>query len=228
MCAEIVHARFRREGDLKHANAVTSRVSSSPALGSALLPKRPNLYSLSNVENSLPEMARSVIVVDIIHHVRESLWMSEKLSEEWSKLIHRMGREREDRIIGGETKLTVTAIFLIDGNWKVFKEHREIIGKPLRQEEIEEVEKMLRCKDPRYGFATYICLGYGTQKIIGFSCNGRLCTYCGYRHAREYAERLADRLLDLPYRFFTFTIPAGLRSPVNQNAELLKVNTRPD
>ncbi|MFC1718688.1 hypothetical protein ACFL6S_33860 [Candidatus Poribacteria bacterium] len=30
-------------------------------------------------------------------------------------------------------------------NWKFFKEHREIIGKPLRQEEIEEAEKMLRC-----------------------------------------------------------------------------------
>ncbi len=101
--------------------------------------------------------------------------------------------------------------------------NRDIIGKPLRQEEIEEVEKMLRCKDPRYGFATYVCLGCGTQKIIGFSCNGRLCTYCGYRHAREYAAKLADRLLDLPYRFFTFTIPAGLRSLVNQNAELLKV-----
>ncbi len=43
-------------------------------------------------------------------------------------------------------KLTVAAIFLIDDNWKVFREHREIIGKPLRQEEIEEVEKMLRCK----------------------------------------------------------------------------------
>ncbi len=27
--------------------------------------------------------------------------MPEKLSEEWSKLIHRMGREREARIIGG-------------------------------------------------------------------------------------------------------------------------------
>ena len=67
--------------------------------------------------------------------------MSEKLSEEWSKLIHRMGREREDRIISGETKLTVTQIFLMDENWKVFREHREIIGKPLRHEEIEEVEK---------------------------------------------------------------------------------------
>jgi len=149
--------------------------------------------------------------------------MPEKLSEEYSKIIYWMGQEREDKIISGKTKLTVATIFLIDDNWKVFKEYRDIIGKPLRQEEIDEVEKMLRCKDPRYGFATYLCLNCGRQKIIGFSCNGRLCTYCGYRHARKYAEKLADNLLDLPYRFFTFTIPAGLRSLVNQNAELLKI-----
>jgi hypothetical protein len=32
--------------------------------------------------------------------------MATKLSENMSKLIHRMGREREDRLIGGEMKLT--------------------------------------------------------------------------------------------------------------------------
>ena len=77
--------------------------------------------------------------------------MAPKLSENMGKLIHRMGQEREDRIISGKTNLTVAAIFLIDDNWKVFKEYRNITGRPLRPEEIEEVEKMLRCKDPRYG-----------------------------------------------------------------------------
>ena len=72
--------------------------------------------------------------------------MIAKLSENMSKLIHRMGKEREDKIISGKTKLTVAAIFLIDNNWRIFKEYRDIIGKPLRPEEIEEVEKMLRCK----------------------------------------------------------------------------------
>lgn len=28
--------------------------------------------------------------------------------------------------------------------------------------------------------------------IINFSCNCRLCTYCGYRRAREYAAKLGD------------------------------------
>jgi hypothetical protein len=40
--------------------------------------------------------------------------MAQRLSGELSKLIHQMGRERADRIISGETKLTVAAIFLID------------------------------------------------------------------------------------------------------------------
>ncbi|MFC1713603.1 hypothetical protein ACFL6S_08045 [Candidatus Poribacteria bacterium] len=53
--------------------------------------------------------------------------MAERLPEKWSRIIHRMDREREYRIICGETKLTVTAIFLIDDNWKIFKEYREII-----------------------------------------------------------------------------------------------------
>jgi hypothetical protein len=46
---EIAHAQFRREGDLKHANAVTTHVSRSPALGSALLSKRPNQSNQVNV-----------------------------------------------------------------------------------------------------------------------------------------------------------------------------------
>jgi hypothetical protein len=47
--------------------------------------------------------------------------MARRLSGKWSRLIHRMGMEREDRIISGEMKLTVAAIFLIDDIWKIRK-----------------------------------------------------------------------------------------------------------
>ena len=43
--------------------------------------------------------------------------MASELSKELSKVVHRMGMEREDRIISGKTKLTVTTIFLMDDNW---------------------------------------------------------------------------------------------------------------
>ena len=38
----MAHVRFRREVDLRHANAVTTHVISSPVLGSALLSIQPN------------------------------------------------------------------------------------------------------------------------------------------------------------------------------------------
>ena len=66
-----------------------------------------------------------------IQLLKEAVIMAAKLSQEWNRTIHRVGREREYRIITGETKLTVAQIFLMDANWKIFKEHREIIGKPL-------------------------------------------------------------------------------------------------
>ena len=53
--------------------------------------------------------------------------MAKKLSGRLSSPIHQMVRDREDRIISGETKLTLAVIFLIDDNWKVFKEYRDII-----------------------------------------------------------------------------------------------------
>ena len=72
--------------------------------------------------------------------------MAQRLSGKLKKLIHQMGREREDRIITSKTRLAVSQIFLMDGNWKIFREHREITGKPLRQEEIEKVENMVTPK----------------------------------------------------------------------------------
>jgi len=39
-----------------------------------------------------------------------------------------MRMEREDRIINGKTNLTVAAIFLMDDNWKIFRQYGEIIG----------------------------------------------------------------------------------------------------
>ena len=48
--------------------------------------------------------------------------MAAELSENMGKRIHQIGRERQDRIISGETKLTVASIFLIDDNCETFKE----------------------------------------------------------------------------------------------------------
>jgi hypothetical protein len=75
------------------------------------------------VENCLPKVAENVIVVSKINYGKKLLWMAKKLSGKLSSLIHQMGRDRENRIIAGKTKLTVTQIVLMDDNWKIFREH---------------------------------------------------------------------------------------------------------
>jgi len=50
---------------------------------------------------------------------------------------------------------------------------------------VAEVEKMLRCRDPDYGFLTYKCPSCGMVKTIAFTCKGRICTSCGKKHADE-------------------------------------------
>lgn len=38
----------------------------------------------------------------------------------------------------------------------------------------------------------------------------------GYRYTKEHAAKLADRPLDIPYKFLTSTIPARFHNLVNQ------------
>ena len=50
--------------------------------------------------------------------------------------------------------LTFDYILKVDNNWKQFK---ALYGKKIRPIVIKEVEKMLLCRDPKGGFATYLC-----------------------------------------------------------------------
>ncbi|MDG6219284.1 MAG: transposase zinc-binding domain-containing protein [Candidatus Thermoplasmatota archaeon] len=66
---------------------------------------------------------------------------------------------------------TVRDIFLDNHNWDVFRfQHREVI----RQVEVDEVEKMLHCKDGSRGFFIYYCPVCKEARIVYFGCNGRV------------------------------------------------------
>lgn len=65
---------------------------------------------------------------------------------------------------------------------------------------------MLRCGDPAYGFATYICLHCGETKQVAFSCKSRVCSSCGKVHADEWSRQLVGRLFNVTHRHITFTV----------------------
>ena len=123
-------------------------------------------------------------------------------------------------IFPSKQTLTVKRIFEDHGNWEQFcRDHKAI----LRDVEIEEVNKMLSCKDKSRGFFTYQCESCGHYKKVYFGCNSRICTNCGKNHTEKWAKSLKRALFDLPHRHAVLTIPNLLWGFVRNNRFLLKV-----
>jgi ribosomal protein S27E len=93
----------------------------------------------------------------------------------------------------------------------------------LSKYKIEEVEKMLHCRDPEYGFLTYKCPECGATKTVPLACKSRICPQCGKKYADEWADQLAQTLYAVPHRHIVFTVPEELRSVLDADHSLLKV-----
>ncbi|RZN41593.1 MAG: hypothetical protein EF813_02465 [Methanosarcinales archaeon] len=106
-----------------------------------------------------------------------------------------------------DTPLTVRHIFEDNHNWGAFR----IAEKDnLRDVEINEVNKMLSCKDESRGFFTYLCERCGTLLKVHFGCNSRICSSCGKNHTDKWARSLQNALWGIPHRHVALTIPEAL------------------
>jgi hypothetical protein len=106
-----------------------------------------------------------------------------------------------------DAPLTVKHIFEDNRNWAAFRLAEK---DNLRAVELNEVNKMLSCKDERRGFFTYECVHCGITKTVYFGCNSRICTNCGKNHTDKWAKSLQNALFTVPHRHAVFTIPAVL------------------
>lgn len=87
---------------------------------------------------------------------------------------------------------------------------------------IDEVEKMLHCRDPEYGFLTYKCPECGATRAIPLACKSRICPSCGKKYADQWADKLAETLFAVSHRHMVFTIPEELRKVLDEDRRLLK------
>ena len=87
----------------------------------------------------------------------------------------------------------------------------------LRDVEINEVNKILSCKDERRGFFTYLCERCGTMLRVHFGCNSRICSNCGKNHTDKWAKSLQNALWGVPHRHAVLTIPSALWPVVKNN-----------
>jgi len=109
---------------------------------------------------------------------------------------------------------------------QIFQDHWEDYKKThnLREIEIEEVEKMLFCKEDSRGGFWYYCKTCKEYRFIPFSCNSRLCSCCGKRYADQWASRLTERLeKNIFHRHLVFGIPDMLWKYFQEDRKLLKV-----
>jgi uncharacterized protein (DUF983 family) len=81
----------------------------------------------------------------------------------------------------------------------------------IRSVEIENVERLRKCKTSKNGYKTYQCPKCGRKKYVPFTCKCRLCTSCGTKAANEWADEIHHKLLKVPHRHVIFTVPDKLR-----------------
>lgn len=93
----------------------------------------------------------------------------------------------------------------------------------LRQVEIDEVEKMLKCDNGAYGYSTYKCKDCQKVFTVPFTCKSRLCTHCGKKYADQWAGELSLRMFDVTHRHMVFTISHVLRPYLEKNRSLWTV-----
>ena len=79
------------------------------------------------------------------------------------------------------SEFTIKQIFI--DNWDNF-----IVRNPelnIRQGVFDEVEKIMNCGNPDYGYALYVCEHCKKFVKVPFRCKSRFCNTCGVKYAQD-------------------------------------------
>lgn len=69
-----------------------------------------------------------------------------------------------------------------------------------------------RCRTPALGGRVYACADCSGHDYAYHSCHHRACPRCGGQGAGEWTQNQEQKLLPVPYYFWTFTMPDTLRA----------------
>ncbi len=115
--------------------------------------------------------------------------------------------------------ITVRQIFLDNDNWlRYCFYHKD----ELREVEVKEVEKMLRCHQDGKGFFVYYCPHCKESWVVSNGCNSRICSECGKRYADNWAKRTSTIMFDVPHRHLVLSVPDMVWYILRENKFALK------
>ncbi len=89
----------------------------------------------------------------------------------------------------------------------------------------ENVNKMLKCREPSNGYAEYISPCCYEKKKVAFTCKSRFCTSCGKVYIDRWADKTAKDIFDVPHRHLVFTIPEQLGNVIFIDRSMIKIMT---
>ena len=88
---------------------------------------------------------------------------------------------------------------------------------PSHRRALRDIE---RCRTEALGGQVFTCSACGEVQYSYHSCRNRHCPKCQHERAQEWLQFQQELLLDAPYFFLTFTIPAELRIFASRNQKL--------
>ena len=97
---------------------------------------------------------------------------------------------------------TIKQIFI--DNWDNFvKDCSDTIVRPIV---FEEVNKIVNCGNPDFGYALYVCEHCGKFLKVPFRCKSRFCNTCGVKYAQDRAISMAKKSIRCKHRHIVFTM----------------------
>ncbi len=106
------------------------------------------------------------------------------------------------------SEFTIKQIFI--DNWDNF-----IVRNPelnIRQVVFDEVEKIMNCGNPDYGYALYVCDHCKKFVKVPFRCKSRFCNTCGVKYAQDRAFSMTKKSIRCKHRHIVFTMSDKLWS----------------
>lgn len=106
------------------------------------------------------------------------------------------------------SEFTIKQIF--QDNWDNFVLDNTDIS--IRSVVFEEVNKIINCGNPDFGYALYVCEHCGKFLKVPFRCKSRFCNTCGVKYAQDRALTMAKKSIRCKHRHIVFTMSDKLWS----------------